>query len=109
MTRDAVVSRRPPRARVPASFSGLLRLPAMTRAYPSASAAFTVKGGHGGFLLQAARSARYPSRYAPRARSETGRDTRAVKKAPRVAPRRQRCVLDAALGCDDHPIRPERQ
>jgi hypothetical protein len=35
---------------------------------PSARAAFPVKGGHGGFLLQAARSARCPPRYTPSAR-----------------------------------------
>src|SRR5690348_2011056 len=41
---------------------------------------------------------------------ETSRDAHGgQQRAPRVAPRRQRCVLEAALGSDGYPIRPKRQ
>jgi hypothetical protein len=54
--------------------------------------------------------ARCPPCYAPGTCGEAGHDAqRGQQNAPRVAPRRRRCVLDAALGSDDYPIRPERQ
>src|SRR5690242_5037676 len=39
---------------------------------------------------------------------ETSRDAHGgQQRAPRVAPRRQRCVLEAALGSDGYPISPK--
>ncbi len=107
---NVVSRRRPPHARVPASLPGLLWLLAVARAYPSAGPISLLRVVRGGF---------FPRLLVPRGVCHAMHPGRAVKgavtpsavnRARRAfAPRRRRCVLDAALDSDGYPIRPERQ
>ena len=89
-TRDAVISRRPPRACVPASFPGLPWPLAVVRAYPFGGADFTVEGGPSGFLPQGCSFRAVSAVLCTRTCGETSRDARGgQQRAPRIAPRRQ--------------------